>query len=100
MQMKFQKGSKKSIPNRCCFWKKLIPGQKNKAIAIFTHEQKNLIRNVIEELLGGEYLSSPNRKSEIETKLIEIKNKENKLVDKLSAINDSLFDVYKKQMNG
>ena len=70
----------------------------NSSIVIFTHEQKNRIRNTIEELLSGEYLSSANQKSAINNKLEEIKDKENKLIEKLSNINNSLFDIYKGQL--
>lgn len=41
----------------------------NSAIIIFTHEQKNMVRNALEELCSGEYLISTEKKVEIEKNL-------------------------------
>jgi hypothetical protein len=65
----------------------------NSSIVIFVHEQKNRVRNTIEELVSGEYSNAS-----VNDRLNEIKDKENKLVDKLSDINNSLFDIYKNQL--
>jgi hypothetical protein len=71
---------------------------KNTNIVVLIHEQKNRLRNNLEDITLGSYLTDASKRLEIETNLTRIKTKEVEVVDKLNIIYASLFDTCKKQM--
>lgn len=66
----------------------------NASLVVFTHEHKNNVRNILEELTFG----NDGKKTATGESLETLKVQEKKLVEKLGQINDSLFDIYKKEM--
>ncbi|WP_430968337.1 hypothetical protein [Spongiimicrobium sp. 2-473A-2-J] len=67
----------------------------NSSMAIFTHEHKNKLRSMLEELASSD---TEKQKGKMGQGLETLKDQEKKLIEKLGQINDSLFDLYKKEM--